>query len=166
MTFEFTNGGAASAGNQAIDVVTGSPDIDTVLASMQAALRSAGGPAAVSSIVDINGGNLRIGLGSDYHARFIVTSGTSTTLGALGLTAATTSSTLTRPTLKTVAARDDAMFKSSSVAGGAITVYAPSDAPANVQMRWAKVDSAASGGQDTWNLLYMSNSAATGTSPM
>ncbi|MGV8833089.1 MAG: flagellar hook protein FlgE [Devosia sp.] len=164
--FEFTNGGAAAAGNQAIDVVTGAPTITATLASIQASLRSAGGPAASTAVVDINGGNLRINLGTDYHAQFTVTGGTGTTLAALGLTAAATSSAPTRPSIGTVAASDDALFKSNSVAGGAITVYASNGAPANVQMRWAKVDSAASGGKDTWNLFYMSDSAATGSSPM
>jgi flagellar hook protein FlgE len=164
--FEFTSGGAAAAGNQAIDISTGAPTVTTVLASMQASLRSAGGPAAASAIVDINAGNLRIDLGSDYHAQFTVTGGTGTTLGNLGLVASTTSSAPTRPAFTTVAASDDALFKSNSVAGGAITVYASNGAPANVQMRWAKIDSAASGGSDTWNLFYMSDSAATGASPM
>jgi flagellar hook protein FlgE len=52
------------------------------------------------------------------------------------------------------------------VAGGAITVYASNGAPANVIMRWAKVDSIASGGEETWNLFYMSDAGAEGTEPM
>ncbi|HEV7345662.1 MAG TPA: flagellar hook-basal body complex protein [Devosia sp.] len=168
VTFEFTNGGAAGTGRQGIDVVTGAPDIAAVLGRMQTALRSAGGPAAADAIVDINGGNLRINLGTDYHARFTVTGGTGAgnTINNLGLTAGTQSPPPTRDTITTIAASDDALFKSNSVAGGAITVYASNGAPANVQMRWAKTDSAASGGQDTWNLFYMSDSAATGGSPM
>jgi flagellar hook protein FlgE len=38
-----------------------------------------------------------------------------------------------------------------------------SGAPVNIQLRWAKIDSAASGGTDTWNLFYQVNSNATGT---
>lgn len=166
VTFQFTNGGAAAAGRQAIDVTTGAPTITTVLAAMQTSLRSAGGPAAADAVLSAASGTLQINLGTDYHARFSVTGGTGTTRANLGLAAATTSTTPTRPAFTTIAASDDTLFKSNSVAGGAITVYASNGAPANVQMRWAKVDSAAAGGKDTWNLFYMSNSAATGTSPM
>ncbi|MBU1306672.1 MAG: flagellar hook-basal body complex protein [Alphaproteobacteria bacterium] len=165
-TFEFTNGGAAASGRQAIDISTAPGTVASVLATMQASLRSSGGPAAASAIVDINGGNLRVSLGNDYHAQFSVTGGTPAQLAALGLTNPSQSSAPTRPAVTTIAASDDTLFKSNSVAGGAITVYASNGAPANVQMRWAKVDSAASGGKDTWNLFYMSDSAAKGASPM
>lgn len=67
--------------------------------------------------------------------------------------------------LAVVQADDDAAFQASSVSGGAITVFAANGAPANVVMRWAKVDSAASGGADTWNLFYTSDTLATGTAP-
>ena len=60
---------------------------------------------------------------------------------------------------------DASLFLDQSIAGGAITVYAPNGAPVNVQLRWAKIDSTASGGTDTWNLFYMTDSAATGTDP-
>ena len=32
----------------------------------------------------------------------------------------------------------------------------------NIQLRWAKVDSAAYGGTDTWNLFYQTDANATG----
>jgi flagellar hook protein FlgE len=166
ITFEFTNGGAAAAGNQAINIATAPATVASVLASIQTSLRANGGPAAADAVVDINAGNLRINLGTDYHASFAVTGGTGAQLTALGLTSTSASTAPTRPALTTIAASDDTLFKSNSVAGGAITVYAQNGAPANVQMRWAKVDSAASGGADTWNLFYMSDSAATGGAPM
>jgi flagellar hook protein FlgE len=166
ITFEYTNGGAAATGNQAIDITTAPATVASVLSTMQASLRANGGPAAADAVIDINGGNLRINLGTDYHASFSVTGGTPAQLTALGLTNPSTSSAPTRPAITTIAASDDTLFKSNSVAGGAITVYAENGAPANVQLRWAKVDSAASGGADTWNLFYMSDSAATGGSPM
>ncbi|KQX39863.1 hypothetical protein ASD04_04215 [Devosia sp. Root436] len=160
---------AAYAGtNTGIDVsATTVPavTINAALAAMQAGLISAGGPAAATATVGINGAdNLEITLGSDFHASFSVT-GDAAAMTALGLTDGA-SSAPTRPDVETVAADLDAEFKANSIAGGAITVYAENGAPANVQMRWAKVDSAAAGGADTWNLYYMSNSAATGTSPM
>jgi flagellar hook protein FlgE len=150
-----------------IDIKDSAPaiTITQALAAMQAGLRSAGGPAAASATVGLNGANqLAITLGTDYHASFTV-AGSAGTMAALGMTAGA-STAPTRPTVATVPADLDAEFKANSVAGGAITVYAENGAPANVQLRWAKVDSAAAGGADTWNLFYMSNSEATGTSPM
>jgi flagellar hook protein FlgE len=150
-----------------IDIKDSAPaiTITQALAAMQAGLRSGGGPAAASATLALNGANnLEITLGTDYHASFTV-AGSAGTMAALGMTAGA-SSAPTRPAIATVSADMDAEFKANSVAGGAITVYAENGAPANVQMRWAKVDSAAAGGVDTWNLFYMSNSEATGTSPM
>lgn len=64
-----------------------------------------------------------------------------------------------------IAANQADDFIAQSVAGGAITVYAANGAPANVQIRWAKVDSVANGGQDTWQAFYLTDSNATGTDP-
>jgi len=63
----------------------------------------------------------------------------------------------------TVDGNDEATFIKQSVSGGAITAYDVSGAPVNVQLRWAKTDSTASGGTDTWNLFYQVDSTATGT---
>lgn len=63
----------------------------------------------------------------------------------------------------TVRALDLTQFIENSVGGGAITAYDISGSPVNIQLRWAKIDSAASGGTDTWNLFYQVNSSATGT---
>ena len=87
-------------------------------------------------------------------------SGTAGTLTALGLRRATTPI----PTIRSACrcrpspARSADQFISQSIAGGAITVYASNGAPVNVQLRWAKTDSAARGGTDTWNLYYLTNS--------
>lgn len=169
--FDFYDGqaGAYAGTDIGIDVRDATPGpaptINQALTAMQAGLRSAGGSAAASATVALNGANnVAITLGTDYHASFTV-AGSAGTMTALGLTAGA-SSAPTRPVIPTVSADMDAEFKANSIAGGAITVYAENGAPANVQMRWAKIDSAAAGGVDTWNLFYMSNSTATGTSPM
>ncbi|SEP99133.1 flagellar hook protein FlgE [Devosia sp. YR412] len=62
-----------------------------------------------------------------------------------------------------IPANKNTQFLSNSISGGAITVYAENGAPANVQMRWAKVSNADTGGGDVWHLYYMSNSEATPT---
>jgi flagellar hook protein FlgE len=63
----------------------------------------------------------------------------------------------------TVIGSDVATFLNESVDGGAVTVYNANGTPANLQLRWAKTDSVAKGGTDTWNLFYETNSSASGT---
>ncbi|HEY4139940.1 MAG TPA: flagellar hook-basal body complex protein [Pseudolabrys sp.] len=69
------------------------------------------------------------------------------------------------PSNGTVIANDVSVFLKESVAGGAVTAYDTSGAAVNVQLRWAKTDSASQGAghADTWNLFYQSDSTATGT---
>jgi flagellar hook protein FlgE len=62
----------------------------------------------------------------------------------------------------TVIGNDLTNFTNSSVDGGSITTYDSEGNPVNVQFRWAKVDSAATGGTDSWQLFYQSNTSATG----
>ena len=65
----------------------------------------------------------------------------------------------------TVVGNDTQVFQNESVSGGAITAYDATGTPVNLQLRWAKTDSAALGGThvDAWNLFYQSNPSATGT---
>lgn len=51
-------------------------------------------------------------------------------------------------------------FLDSSVSGGSVTVYNANGTPLNLQLRWAKIDSAAAGGTEKWNLFYLANSNA------
>jgi flagellar hook protein FlgE len=67
------------------------------------------------------------------------------------------------PSNGTVVGNDLSTFIDNSVGGGAITAYDISGSPVNIQLRWAKVDSASTGGTDTWNLFYQESSTATGT---
>jgi flagellar hook protein FlgE len=64
-----------------------------------------------------------------------------------------------------VIGNDLTSFTSESISGGAVTCYNAAGTPVNVQMRWAKTDSATlgAGHQDVWNLFYQTNTAATGT---
>jgi flagellar hook protein FlgE len=62
---------------------------------------------------------------------------------------------------ETVVGADVSTFVNESVDGGAVTVYNAAGTPANLQLRWAKTDSIANGGADTWELFYQTNSAAT-----
>jgi flagellar hook protein FlgE len=55
-------------------------------------------------------------------------------------------------------------FLNESISGGAVTCYNSTGTPVDVQMRWAKTDSASlgSGHQDTWNLFYQTSTTASG----
>jgi flagellar hook protein FlgE len=82
------------------------------------------------------------------------------------LTASTTAGTsdpriLTGAGTAQVDGSDASRFISQSVAAGSFTAYDSTGAPADVQMRWAKVATATTG--DTWNLFYQTSSTATGT---
>ena len=58
------------------------------------------------------------------------------------------------PANGTVRAQDLTVFLDQSIGGGAVTAFDISGSPVNIQLRWAKVDSADYGGTDTWNLFY------------
>lgn len=60
---------------------------------------------------------------------------------------------------------DLSAFIDFSIGGGAITSYDVSGSPVNIQLRWAKIDSATlgAGHTDNWNLFYQVNSNATGS---
>ncbi len=68
------------------------------------------------------------------------------------------------PSNQTVIADDLTAFLNESIGGGAVTAYDVSGSPVNIQLRWAKSDSATlgAGHADTWNLFYQTNSLATG----
>jgi flagellar hook protein FlgE len=62
----------------------------------------------------------------------------------------------------TVVGNDINIFLEQSLSGGALTTYDALGAPHNIQFRWAKVDSVAQGGDDTWEMFYQVDSNATG----
>ncbi len=64
----------------------------------------------------------------------------------------------------TVVGNDVPTFVNESVDGGTVTLYDSTGTPANLEMRWAKTDSVANGGTDTWQLFYQVDGTATGAS--
>jgi flagellar hook protein FlgE len=64
-----------------------------------------------------------------------------------------------------VTGADQQTFVDESITGGAVTVFDPQGNAVNVQLRWAKVDSINTTGTDTWELFYLTDSAATGANP-
>ena len=65
----------------------------------------------------------------------------------------------------TVIGNDIATFTKESISGGAVTAYNAAGTPVNLQLRWAKTDSASlgNGHADSWNLFYQTDPSATGT---
>jgi len=88
-------------------------------------------------------------------------------LGSLGLTAPINqprnSTTVTGT--GNVSANDLTAFTNESISGGAVTAFNAAGTPVNLQLRWAKIDSASlgAGHQDTWNLFYQTSTTAIGT---
>jgi flagellar hook protein FlgE len=62
----------------------------------------------------------------------------------------------------TVVGSDVSTFVNESIDGGSVTAYNGAGSPASLQLRWAKTDSVANGGQDTWQLFYQTDSTAAG----
>jgi flagellar hook protein FlgE len=123
------------------------------LAQLNTALASlAGGTASVNTA----NGNLTAAANNLTDQ---VTIGGTANAAAFGVTTLTASP----PTVGPVIGNDVPNFLNESISGGSITSYDSLGNPVNVQLRWAKVASAANGGTDTWELFYQTNPNATGT---
>jgi flagellar hook protein FlgE len=109
----------------------------------------------------VNTGNGNISLTATNLNDNIDLSGTASTQ-AFGL-----HTTSAIPAKQQVIANDLTAFLNESVGGGAVTAYDVSGSPVNIQLRWAKIDSATlgSGHTDKWNLFYQTDSNATGNNP-
>jgi len=109
-------------------------------------------PAMGSASVDANG-NLTF-TASGTNTITVSPSATATKFGINVFTAL--------PANGTVIGQDLSAFLGQSIGGGAVTCYDISGSPVNLQLRWAKVESALYAGTDTWNLFYQVNPNATG----
>jgi flagellar hook protein FlgE len=155
VTFTFTSSGGTSGTN--IDL-SASTTIDQVLTAIN------GGISGASFA--ISGGKL-VGTAAGTTNSLTVADGTT----GMGFTTGTAAATVSQAAqlaarVNTVEAQDSDTFINESVAGGAITAYAANGAPANVQVRWAKIASTDVGGVDRWNMFYLSDADATGSDPM
>lgn len=165
ITFQFLNGSTVTGSNIGIDI-SGTTTIAQALASVESKLQAAGPADAASAKVGLDGtGKVQISLGDNDYAHFSIGAAPA----GLGLTTGVEYDP-NRPSdtarVDTVSADHSDAFLDQSIAGGAVTVYASNGAPADVQLRWAKVGSANTSGTDIWNLFYMSDSNATGTGTM
>jgi flagellar hook protein FlgE len=112
----------------------------------------------------VSGGRLTLSTGT---AASLVLGGAGNALAALGLTAGTTTRNGGIAGNGVVIANDLTTFTNESISGGAVTAYNAAGTPVNLQLRWAKVDSATlgTGHSDSWELFYQTSTTATGTSP-
>jgi flagellar hook protein FlgE len=136
---------------QTITFGTGAGQVAT-LAQLQTAVAALSG---VSGSVNTSNGN--IAMTALNLTDKIVVGGTATAKN-FGI-----QKTTVLPANGTVIADDNTAFLNESLSGGSITSFDVSGAPVNMQLRWAKTNSVAAGGTDTWNLFYQVNSNATGT---
>jgi flagellar hook protein FlgE len=120
----------------------------------------------------VSGGEITLQTGTTSD---MTIAGTNNVLSALGLSGLPTT-TPPAPTLKrgggipgngVVVANDVTTFTNESISGGAVTAYNAAGTPVNLQLRWAKTDSASlgAGHQDSWQLFYQTSTSATGTTP-
>ena len=145
---------AGAVGNQ----LNTTDNVTTMLAKID----SITGTAVASSVA---GGAITLDTGT--LSNLTVTSSNAAAFGALGFAPTVTA---TRGGGGTVGAgavigSDTNTFANESISGGAVTAFDATGTPVNLQLRWAKMDSATLGvgHTDTWNLFYQSNPNATGT---
>ncbi len=164
-TYAFNSGGSTTMPD--IDISAAATDtVAEVLAAIQADLQANG---ATGATVTLNGdGEITITAGNDTDNVNITDQTIGSTSNGFGLADGDTAPTVSDSAalaarVDTISANDVDDFFAQSISGGAITVYAGNGAPANVQMRWAKVNSNENGGAERWNLFVLTNANATGT---
>lgn len=164
-TFDFYDStvGAYAGGNVGIDVASGQT-VGNALSAIQTGLQAAGASTADAQVGVTANGAVQIGLGSNLSDTLSVSANT-TNLDLPTTTANATGPAASGP-VDTISGAQGDDFLAQSTSGGAVTVYGAIGTPVNVQLRWAKTGSAATGGTDSWSLYYMSNSAATGSQTM
>ncbi|MET4120637.1 flagellar hook protein FlgE [Bradyrhizobium sp. JR1.5] len=154
-TITFVNSGANSTTPNLINVTD---DIQTLLQKIDN-LSGASGSSISNGVITLNTGIA--------NPTLTVTSNNSTAFAALGFTSAISKNRGGGGTAGTggVIGNDIATFTKESISGGAVTAYNAAGTPVNLQMRWAKTDSASlgTGHSDTWNLFYQTDPNATGT---
>jgi flagellar hook protein FlgE len=142
------------AATKTITFGTGAGEVST-LAELNSAPDGLGGVGGGTASVNTATGNITITASSSTETITISGTAVAKTFGM--------QTTSAIPSNQTVIANDETAFLDASIGGGAVTAYDISGSPVNIQLRWAKTESASYGGTDTWNLFYQVNSNATGT---
>ncbi|SEM37076.1 flagellar hook-basal body complex protein [Bradyrhizobium sp. OK095] len=115
----------------------------------------------------ISNGVISLNTGIANPTLTVTSPNNSTAFAALGFTSAISKNRGGGGTAGTggVIGNDIATFTKESISGGAVTAYNAAGTPVNLQLRWAKTDSASlgTGHSDTWNMFYQTDPNATGT---
>ncbi len=157
-TFTFVNtGSTAGTTGTNIDI---SDTVGTLLSKIQ-------GVTGVAPTINATTGAITLHTGTAADLNISVSSSASAAFNALGFTSPVTAARGGGGTAGTgvVTGNDLSAFTNESISGGAVTAYNAAGTPVNLQMRWAKTDSASlgTGHQDTWNLFYQTSTTATGS---
>ncbi|WFU43799.1 flagellar hook-basal body complex protein [Bradyrhizobium sp. CB82] len=151
-TLTFMTSGASGA-NQ----INITDNISTLLAKIDG-LSGATGSSIAGGVITLNTGTV---------STLTMSSSNSSAFAALGFTSAISKTRNGGGTAGTgtVIGNDIATFTKESISGGAVTAYNAAGTPVNLQLRWAKTDSASlgAGHTDSWNLFYQTDPNATGT---
>ena len=147
--------------------LAGVADIDQLLARIEGDLAG----LYPGTTVGIVGGRIAITAPNVTDTITVVDGTTGSTSSGFDLANTTTNPTVSdaqrlAARVTTIPANESDEFIRQSISGGAISVYSANGAPANVQMRWAKVNSTVNGGAEVWNLFIATNAQATGTQTM
>lgn len=152
-TLTFMASGASGA-NQ----INITDNITTLLGKIDALSGASGSTVSAGGVITLNTGTV---------SNLTVSSSNSSAFAALGFTSTITKNRNGGGTAGTgtVIGNDIATFTKESISGGAVTAYNAAGTPVNLQLRWAKTDSASlgTGHSDTWNLFYQTDPNATGT---
>lgn len=152
-TLTFMAAGASSA-NQ----INITDNITTLLGKIDALSGASGSSVSSGGVITLNTGTV---------SNLSVSSSNSAAFAALGFTSTITKNRNGGGTAGTggVTGNDIATFTKESISGGAVTAYNAAGTPVNLQLRWAKTDSASlgAGHSDSWNLFYQTDPNATGT---
>ena len=156
----FVNTGS-TAGTTAIGVTPINIDISDTVGTL---LGKIGAITGVAPTINASTGAITLHTGT---AADLSVSSTAPAFAALGFPTTMTAARTGGGTAGTgfVVGNDAAIFQKETISGGAVTAYNSAGTPVNLQMRWAKTDSASLGSphQDSWNLFYQTDPAATGT---
>jgi flagellar hook protein FlgE len=151
-TLTFMASGASGA-NQ----INITDNITTLLGKIDG-LSGATGSSIAGGVITLNTGTV---------SNLSVSSSNSAAFAALGFTSAISKNRNGGGTAGTgtVTGNDIATFTKESISGGAVTAYNAAGTPVNLQLRWAKTDSASlgAGHTDSWNLFYQTDPNATGS---
>jgi flagellar hook protein FlgE len=157
-TFTFVNtGSTAGTTGTNIDI---SDTVGTLLSKIQ-------GITGVAPTINATTGAITLHSGTAADLNISVSSSGAAAFNSLGFTSPVTAARGGGGTAGTgvVTGNDLSAFTNESISGGAVTAYNAAGTPVNLQMRWAKTDSASlgTGHQDTWNLFYQTSTTATGS---